>query len=299
MLTLLKQLALWYWHRWILERTAGEQSRFFSLCISRLWKYWDRSSTTVSMSPCGWHWQHQHHNSLLVGVLIHILLILPKVFPANGRLICATQEGTGMCYQWMPTPDSLCHRWRGLAPPSSQIIILCNKYIATLHSVHSQSIQQCSNRMWWLRKWPYYQGWNPSAEIWEWDWSGCRFYSRYGLEDEGKANTRNNQKFINLLWPDMQKEDSIHSLSDTGYDISISACIIAPSKPVVIVDDTELVILLQHCFSPTMHDTIYLQPSTNLVDISNFSEAHRSWPHSVPATHPCVIRLWQNRMVLG
>lgn len=66
----------------------------------------------------------------------------------------------------------------------------------------------------------------------------------------------------------MQKEDSIHSLSDTGYDISISACIIAPSKPVVIVDDTELVILLQHCFSPTMHDTIYLQPSTNLADIS-------------------------------
>ncbi len=70
----------------------------------------------------------------------------------------------------------------------------------------------------------------------------------------------------------MEKEEGIkvtHSTEDADYDIAITACTIALTMPVVVVaDDTDLLILLQHRFSPSNHETIYLQTSTKLIGIS-------------------------------
>ena len=86
------------------------------------------------------------------------------------------------------------------------------------------------------------------------------------------ANPKNKQKFIDLLGSEMVKEKGIqvrHSIGDADYDIVVSACTIAMTRPVVVVgDDTDLLILLQHHFTPTDHETIYLQTSTQLIDIS-------------------------------
>ncbi len=44
-----------------------------------------------------------------------------------------------------------------------------------------------------------------------------------------------------------------HSQEDADYDIAMSACNIALTKPVVVVgDDTDLLILCQHHFNPTV-----------------------------------------------
>ncbi len=85
------------------------------------------------------------------------------------------------------------------------------------------------------------------------------------------ANPKNKQAFINLLGSVMEKTgiQVQHSQGDADYDIAMSACNIALTKPVVVVgDDTDLLILLQHHFSPTVHETIFLQTSTKLIDIS-------------------------------
>jgi hypothetical protein len=85
------------------------------------------------------------------------------------------------------------------------------------------------------------------------------------------ANPRNKQKFINLLGSEMEKVDIKvkHSPGDADYDIAMSACTIAQTKPVVVVgDDTDLLIILQHHFTPADHETIYMQTSTKLIDIS-------------------------------
>lgn len=73
-------------------------------------------------------------------------------------------------------------------------------------------------------------------------------------------NPRNKQKFIRLLASELEKEVTIqvrHSPGDADYDIAMSACTIALTKPAVVVgDDTDLLILLQHHFSPADHETI-------------------------------------------
>ena len=65
------------------------------------------------------------------------------------------------------------------------------------------------------------------------------------------ANPRNKQKCINLLSSQIEKE-GIHlnkSSGDADYDIAMSACALAQTRPVIVVgDDTDLLILLQyHC----------------------------------------------------
>lgn len=56
---------------------------------------------------------------------------------------------------------------------------------------------------------------------------------------------------------------------NADYDIAMVACRIALTQPVVVVgDDTDLLILLQHHFSPINHEAIYLQTKTKLIDIS-------------------------------
>lgn len=86
------------------------------------------------------------------------------------------------------------------------------------------------------------------------------------------ANKQNKQKFIDLLGSEMQKEEGIevkHSPGDADYDIAIHACTLAlTTQVVVIADDTDVLILLQHHFSPSEHKTIYMQTSTKLIDIA-------------------------------
>ena len=65
------------------------------------------------------------------------------------------------------------------------------------------------------------------------------------------ANPRNKQKCINLMSSQMEKEgiNLKQSSGDADYDIAMSACALAQTRPVIIVgDDTDLLILLQyHC----------------------------------------------------
>jgi hypothetical protein len=85
------------------------------------------------------------------------------------------------------------------------------------------------------------------------------------------ANTRNKQKFLHLLGSEMGKKgiQVTHSLGDADYDIAMTACTIALTMPVVVVgDDTDLLILLQHHFSLSNHEAIYLQTTTKLIDVS-------------------------------
>ena len=84
------------------------------------------------------------------------------------------------------------------------------------------------------------------------------------------ANTKNKQKFINSLSLQMEKEGIRvkQSAGDADYDIAMSACALARTKPVVVVgDDTDLLILLQHHFNPAEHRSIYLQTSSKLINI--------------------------------
>ena len=58
------------------------------------------------------------------------------------------------------------------------------------------------------------------------------------------------------------------SAGDAEYDIAMSACALARMKPVVVVgDDTDLLILLQHHFNPDEHQSIYLQTRSKLISI--------------------------------
>ena len=85
------------------------------------------------------------------------------------------------------------------------------------------------------------------------------------------ANERNKQKFIDLLGAEMEKTGRIHvkhSPGDADYDIAVCACTVALTTPVVVVaDDTDILMLLQHHFQPTVHENIYLQTSTKMIDI--------------------------------
>ena len=86
------------------------------------------------------------------------------------------------------------------------------------------------------------------------------------------ANAKNKQKFIFLLGEELENCPNIqvrHSEGDAEYDIVMSGCTVAMSHPVVVVgDDTDLLILLQHHFIPEEHQAIYLQITTKLVDIT-------------------------------
>ena len=68
----------------------------------------------------------------------------------------------------------------------------------------------------------------------------------------------------------MEKEDISmkQSAGDADYDIAMSACALDRMKPVVVVgDDTDLLILLQHHFNPAEYQSIYLQTSSKLIGI--------------------------------
>ena len=89
------------------------------------------------------------------------------------------------------------------------------------------------------------------------------------------ANTSNKQKFLNLLGSEMEQEgiQISHSSGDADYDIVMTACTFAEMLPVVVVgDDTDLLILLQHHFTPRKHENIYLQTNTKLIDIFNLQK---------------------------
>ncbi len=86
------------------------------------------------------------------------------------------------------------------------------------------------------------------------------------------ANPQNKQRFISLLGCEWGKEKGKKvtlSSGDANFDIVKSACILAQNKPLILVgDDTDVLILLQHHFSATEHETIYLQTSSKIIDIS-------------------------------
>lgn len=86
------------------------------------------------------------------------------------------------------------------------------------------------------------------------------------------ANVENKQKFIHLLALEMQKYKDIdvkYAVGDADYDIVSSACNIAQQNAVIVVgDDTDLFVLLQHHYSPASHQPMYLQTSNKLIDIS-------------------------------
>ena len=69
----------------------------------------------------------------------------------------------------------------------------------------------------------------------------------------------------------MKKEGHIqieNSNADADFNIVMFACTVAITRPVVVVgDDTDLLIVLVHHFSPTLHKAMYLQTSTKLNDI--------------------------------
>ena len=50
-----------------------------------------------------------------------------------------------------------------------------------------------------------------------------------------------------------------HSSGDVDYDIVMIACVIT---------DTDFIVLLQHHFTPRIHEKVYLQTSTKVIDIS-------------------------------
>ena len=57
-------------------------------------------------------------------------------------------------------------------------------------------------------------------------------------------------------------------VGDADYDIVMSACALAHTKPVVVVaDDTDILILLQHHFRPAGHESVYLQTSSKPISI--------------------------------
>ena len=58
----------------------------------------------------------------------------------------------------------------------------------------------------------------------------------------------------------MEKEGISMKQSAGDAEYAMSACALARMKPVVVVgDDTDLLILLQHHFNPAEHQSIYLQ----------------------------------------
>ena len=86
------------------------------------------------------------------------------------------------------------------------------------------------------------------------------------------ANPRNKQQFIHLLGSELEKSEDItvkHAAADADYDIAISACNMALAKTVVVVgDDTDLLVLLQHHYQPADHRPIFMQTSTKLFNIA-------------------------------
>ena len=77
-------------------------------------------------------------------------------------------------------------------------------------------------------------------------------------------NLKNKRKFINLLSSEITKEGILvkQSVGDADYDIVMSA--LAHTKPVVVVaDDTDILILLQHHFRPAEHESVYNKPAQN------------------------------------
>ena len=86
------------------------------------------------------------------------------------------------------------------------------------------------------------------------------------------ANAKNKQKYIFLLGEELENCPNIqvrHSEGDADYDIVMSACAVAMSHPVVVVeDDIDLLILLQYHFILGEHQASYLYMTTKLVDIT-------------------------------
>ena len=105
-----------------------------------------------------------------------------------------------------------------------------------------------------------------------------------------RANAENKQKFIFLLGEELENCPNIqvrHSEGDADYDIVMSACTVAMSHPVVVVgDDADLLILLQHHFIPGEHQAVYLQMTTKLVDITALKRGlSPELSHSLLFTH--------------
>ena len=83
------------------------------------------------------------------------------------------------------------------------------------------------------------------------------------------ANPKNKQKFIYLLGSELEKAgvQVKHSSDDADYNIVMSACDIALTTTVVVVgDDTDLLVLLQHHFNPG-NSAVFLQTSTKMINI--------------------------------
>ena len=78
------------------------------------------------------------------------------------------------------------------------------------------------------------------------------------------ANPRNKQKFIDLL-SSLLKDNGIdvkQSPGDADYDIFMSACRAALETDVVVVaDDTDILVLLQHHFNPATHKKYIFKPA--------------------------------------
>ena len=85
------------------------------------------------------------------------------------------------------------------------------------------------------------------------------------------TNSKNKQKFIFLLGEELEKCPNVqarHSPGDADYDIAMSACAVALAQPVVVVaEDTDLLVLLQHHFIPGKHQALFFQTSSNLINI--------------------------------
>ena len=94
------------------------------------------------------------------------------------------------------------------------------------------------------------------------------------------ANPRNKQNFFFDLLSSLLKDNGIdvkQSPGDADYDIFMSACRAALETNVVVVaDDTDILVLLQHHFNPASDKKIYLQTSTKLLDISVLQNAFQT-----------------------
>ena len=85
------------------------------------------------------------------------------------------------------------------------------------------------------------------------------------------ANQRNKQGFLYLLGSELVKASIKvkHCKGDADYDIAITACTLARTKPVVVVgDDTDLLVLLQHHYNPAEHETMFLRTHTKTIDVT-------------------------------
>ncbi len=82
-------------------------------------------------------------------------------------------------------------------------------------------------------------------------------------------NTKNKQKFINLLGSTLERAGIhvMHSEADADYNIALAACRTAQSSPVtVIADDTDILVLLIHHWNQG-YSSVSMKTSTKVIDI--------------------------------